>query len=286
VAVAGLASAVLATQALLLAGDDAAAAELLPDLAAGHRTAALVWGPGSRLTATASGTSWVIDGPAQPVLDGARSDLLLAFAETGSPAGPALFLLDLDHPGLRRHPLPTMDQSLHLAEVHCAAVPARRLSGPNVPVETLSRLADLAAIAITADQAGGARRCLELTVDYVKHRVQFGRPIGSFQAIKHRLADLLVLVESAQSASQASAEAWVDDTPDSPLLASLAKSYCSQAYRSVTAETIQLHGGLGITWEHEAHRYFKRAHSTSTLFGDPSYHRRRLADRLDLTGPN
>src|SRR5205085_2818610 len=148
------------------------------------------------------------------------------------PTGPALFLLDLEHPGLRRHPMPTMDQSLHLAEVRCARVPARRLSGSDVPAETLSRLADLAATAITAEQAGGARRCLELTVDYVKHRVQFGRPIGSFQAVKHRLADLLVLVESSQSASQAAAEAWVDDAPDSPLLAALAKSYCSQAYRA------------------------------------------------------
>jgi alkylation response protein AidB-like acyl-CoA dehydrogenase len=307
-----LASAVLATQALLLAGDNAAA-ELLPDLAAGTRTAALVWGTGDPLTATRTEAGWLINGRMRHVLDGARADLLLAFAEpqpelelqlptvpgTEQPPAdpePALFLLDITHPGLQRDLLPTMDQSLHLAEVRCRAVPARRLSGadptglhphherPGRPV--LSRLADLAATAVTADQAGGARRCLELTVEYTKTRVQFGRQIGSFQAIKHRLADLLVLVESAQSASQAAAEAWANDAEDAPVLASLAKSYCSEAYRAVAAESIQLHGGIGFTWEHQAHRYFKRAHATSALFGTPAQHRRLLATHLGLPSPS
>lgn len=119
-----------------------------------------------------------------------------------------------------------------------------------------------------------------MTVEYVQQRVQFGRPIGSFQAIKHRLADLLVLVESADSASQAAAQAWAGDTADTSPLASLAKSYCSQAYSAVTAETLQLHGGIGITWEHPAHRYFKRAHSTAALFGSPTHHRTRLTSMI------
>jgi alkylation response protein AidB-like acyl-CoA dehydrogenase len=278
-----LASAVLATQALLLAGDEAATTDLLPDLADGTRTAALAWGSECTLTATGTGSSWVVDGQARQVLDGARADLLLAFAQPG----PALYLLDGSHPGLDRDLLPTMDQALHLAEVRCRAVPARRLSGSDDArsADAASRLADLAAIAITAEQVGGARHCLELTVEYAKSRVQFGRPIGSFQAIKHRLADLLVLVESADSASYAAAEAWANDTDDASMLACLAKSYCSAAYRAVTAETIQLHGGLGFTWEHPAHRYFKRAHSTSTLFGDPAYHRRLLAAQLGLDHP-
>lgn len=321
-----LASSVLATQALLLAGDEAVAAELLPDLAAGTRTAALILGAGSAadqagehasgmltatgldpLRATDTHGSWTIDGRARHVLDGARADVLLAFAQPHPKSrplsqpdgqtmtGPALFLLDTKHPGLRRHVVPTMDQTLHLAEIHCTAVPARRLSGRDVeqltgPTRSArvvpSRLADLAATAITAEQVGGARRCLELTVEYAKHRVQFGRPIGSFQAIKHRLADLLVLVESADSASHAAAQAWADNADDASALASLAKSYCSEAYRAVAAETIQLHGGIGFTWEHQAHRYFKRAHSTSALFGDPSYHRQRLAHRLGLIDPS
>ncbi|HST81920.1 MAG TPA: acyl-CoA dehydrogenase family protein [Kineosporiaceae bacterium] len=291
-----LASAVLATQALLLSGT-AAAADLLPDLAAGTRTATLMWGTGCELTATGDGDSWVVDGRARPVLDGGRADLLLAFAQP-SAGSAALFLLDTAHSGLHRALLPTMDQSLHLAEVNCRAVPARLLSrpgdvrptdarptGPGEGADPASRLADLAAIAITAEQVGGARRCLELTVEYAKNRVQFGRPIGSFQAVKHRLADLLVLLESADSASQAAAMAWVTAAEDASMLASLAKSYCSEAYRAVTAETIQLHGGLGFTWEHPAHRYFKRAHSTSALFGDPTYHRSRLAEQLGLLDP-
>jgi alkylation response protein AidB-like acyl-CoA dehydrogenase len=302
-----LASAVLATQALLLAADDEAAAELLPDLAAGTRTATLVWGTAAApLTATADDGSWLISGRARHVLDGARADLLLAFAEVPEPAaetdagtdagtnpgtdsgtGTELFLLDVSHPGLRRDLSATMDQSLHLAEVHCRAVPARRLSGPDGRGgEMAARLADLAAIAITADQVGGARRCLELTVEYTKNRVQFGRPIGSFQAVKHRLADLLVLVESAHSASEAAARAWAAADDDAPALASLAKSYCSEAYRAVAAETIQLHGGIGFTWEHPAHRYFKRAHSTAVLFGDPAQHRHKLAERLGLVDPD
>ena len=277
-----LASSVLATGALLLTGDEAAQAELLPDLAAGTRTAALVQGTGGPLTATDTGSSWLIDGQLRHVLDGARADLLLAVARPRNEPLPAIFQLDPTHPGLRRTRCPTMDQSLHLAEVHCRAVPARRL---RCDASVLPRLADLAATAITADQIGGARRCLELTVEYTRQRVQFGRPIGSFQAVKHRLADLLVLVESAHSASWAAAAAWADTADDASVLASLAKSYCSQTYRAVTAETVQLHGGVGFTWEHPAHRYFKRAHATATLFGDPAYLRRRLAQHLNLTPP-
>jgi alkylation response protein AidB-like acyl-CoA dehydrogenase len=283
-----LASSVLATQALVLAADEVAAGDLLPGLAAGSTTAALIGlGPDDTLSVTGSDGGWLVTGSAGQVLDGARADLLLVLADPETSEAEGLFLLDAGHPGLQRRLLPTMDESLHLAQVQCQAVPARRLSRPDATGADRTvrrRLSDLAATAITADQIGGARRCLELTVEYTRQRVQFGRPIGSFQAIKHRLADLLVLVESAHSASEAAAEAWSDDTPDASVLAALAKSYCSEAYRAVTAETIQLHGGIGFTWEHPAHRYFKRAHSTSTLFGRPEQHRQRIAEHLGLTG--
>jgi alkylation response protein AidB-like acyl-CoA dehydrogenase len=274
-----LASSVLATQALLLAADETTD-ELLAGLAAGSSTAALISGSGNALTAINHAGSWSIYGQARPVLDGARADVLLAFAQTD--LGPALFQLEAADPRLERAWLPTMDQSLHLARLRCRAVPAARVGGLDAATagRVQARLADLAATAITAEQVGGARRCLELTVEYAKTRVQFGRPIGSFQAVKHRLADLLVLVESADSASQAAARAWADNSDDASMLASLAKSYCSEAYRQVSAETIQLHGGIGFTWEHPAHRYFKHAQATSALFGDPSYHRQRLADQL------
>jgi alkylation response protein AidB-like acyl-CoA dehydrogenase len=171
-----------------------------------------------------------------------------------------------------------MDRSLNLASVHCDAVPAERLGRPG-PRE-LRRLRDLGAVAMTAAQVGGAERCLELTVAYARQRVQFGRPIGSFQAVKHRLADLLVLVETAATASWAAAASWAADADDAPLLADVAGSWCGEAYRDVAAETVQLHGGIAITWEHDAHRHFKHAHATATLFGTPEAHRARLAGHL------
>jgi alkylation response protein AidB-like acyl-CoA dehydrogenase len=171
-----------------------------------------------------------------------------------------------------------MDRSLHLASVRCDAVPA-------VPVGTLGprerrRLGDLGSVATTAAQVGGAERCLELTVAHARERVQFGRPIGSFQALKHRLADLLVLVETATTASWAAASAWAADSEDAALLADVAGSWCGEAYRAVAAETVQLHGGIAITWEHDAHRYFKHAHATAVLVGTPESHRARLAGHL------
>ena len=256
-----LASGVLATQALLMAGDR----EILPALATGETTAALGWGPG--LTAGRGG----VTGTLPYVLDGVRADVVLVVV------GGELFQLDAGDPGLRRETLPTMDQSLHLASLTCTDVAATRI-GP-VPPE---RLDDLAATAVAADQMGGAEACLEQTVAYVKARVQFSRPIGSFQAVKHRLADLYVLVESAKSAALAAADAWATQSADASLAASLAKAYCSDAYRAAAAEMIQLHGGTGFTWEHRAHRYFKRAHSTGVLFGDAAHHRRRLAAALEL----
>ena len=258
-----LASSVLATQALLMADDRA----VLPALASGETTAALGWRTG--LTARNTAGGWLVDGTAAHVLDGARADVVLVVVDDG------LFQLDVAHPGLRRAALPTMDQALHLATLRCTAVPATRI-GAAFP----GRLDDLAATAVSAEQVGGAEACLDQTVAYVQTRVQFGRPIGSFQAIKHRLADLYVLVESAKTASLAAAQAWSTDAPDASLAASMAKAYCSDAYRAAAAEMIQLHGGTGITWEHPAHRYFKRAHSTGALFGDAAHHRGRIAAAL------
>jgi alkylation response protein AidB-like acyl-CoA dehydrogenase len=254
----------LATRAALLAGGDGVA-----ELAAGGCTGALVTGG---LTARAAGGGRVVDGVAELVLDGARADVLLAVTDAG------LVRLAPDAPGLRREVATTMDQTLHLATLRCEAVPA-------VPVGPLGardrrRLGDLGSIAMTAAQVGGAERCLDMTVAYARQRVQFGRPIGSFQAVKHRLADLLVLVETATTASWAAAAAWAVDADDAPLLTDIAASWCGEAYREVAAETVQLHGGIAITWEHEAHRHLKHAHATATLFGTPEAHRARLAGHL------
>jgi alkylation response protein AidB-like acyl-CoA dehydrogenase len=137
---------------------------------------------------------------------------------------------------------------------------------------------DLACTALAAEQTGAATRALADTVQYAKERVQFGRPIGSFQAVKHRIADLHVQLEAARSLALAAAHSNA-----APHLAAAAKAACSQAYTHIAGEMIQLHGGIGITWEHEAHRHLKRAHAGRHLFGTPSAHRQRLADRLGLT---
>ena len=146
----------------------------------------------------------------------------------------------------------------------------------------LARTLELAAIALANEMVGGAQKALEMAVDYAKTRVQFGRPIGSFQAIKHKCADVLLEVELAKSAAYYAAAAATDDDPELPALASLAKSLASDAYRLAAAENIQIHGGIGFTWEHDAHLYFKRAKGCEVFLGDPAHHRELLAQRLGI----
>ena len=141
---------------------------------------------------------------------------------------------------------------------------------------------DLAAVALAAEQVGGAQEVLEMAVQYAKDRVQFGRPIGSFQAIKHKCADMLLEVESAKSAAYYAGWCAAELNDELPSVASLAKAYCSEAYFHAAAENIQIHGGIGFTWEHPAHLYFKRAKSSELLFGDPTYHRELLAQRIGI----
>ena len=140
----------------------------------------------------------------------------------------------------------------------------------------------IAAAALAAEQVGGAQRVLDISVEYAKNRVQFGRPIGSFQAIKHKCADMLLDVESAKSAAYYAAWAAQERNDELPIAASLAKSFCSEAYFHCAAENIQIHGGIGFTWEHHAHLYFKRAKSSELFLGDPAYHRELLAQRLGI----
>ena len=162
-------------------------------------------------------------------------------------------------------------------------IPGDALVGPaggGWPI--LSGAIDGALIALAAEQLGGAQRCLDMTVAYAKERHQFGRPIGSFQAIKHKCADMMVLVESARSAVYYAAAAQAEGDRDLPTLASLAKAYCSDAYFRCAAESIQIHGGVGFTWEYDVHLYFKRAKSSETLLGDATFHRERIAGRVGL----
>ena len=269
-----LGSAVLAAQALLGIEDPDAGERLLPGIAAGTSIAAVCWSGAdggwrpadAAVLAEGVDDGWRLSGEAHYVLDGDIADVLLVVAR--APDGIGLFEVDPAAPGITRTHTPTMDQTRRLARLAFDGVPGRRIgSGDAGPA--LARALDAACVALSAEQVGAMARILEMTVEYSKVRVQFGRPIGSFQALKHRMADLHVLVEAARSASYAAA---AGDVP-----AAVAKAYCSEAFFAVAAEAIQLHGGIAITWEHDAHLFFKRAHSSAHLFGAPGEYLARLA---------
>ncbi|MFI6522895.1 acyl-CoA dehydrogenase family protein [Spirillospora sp. NPDC050679] len=306
---------VMAAAALVASDDEAAKGDLLPGIAGGDVIATLAWGEDGRwdldavsTRAVRDGDGWLLDGAKSFVLDGHTADLLLVAARldgqtTIHPDGQAtahptrqatahstrqaaahpdgqvaLFAVDGTAPGLSREPLPTLDQTRKLARLGLARVPARLVGGQ----AALERGMDVGVVALAAEQVGGAQRVLDMTVEYVKVRKQFGRAIGGFQAIKHRCADMFVQVESARSAVLQAALVADESPGELPAAAALAKSYCSDAYFHVAGEGIQLHGGIGFTWEHDAHLYFKRAKSSQELFGAPGEHRRRLAALVGL----
>jgi alkylation response protein AidB-like acyl-CoA dehydrogenase len=282
------ASAVLAGSLLLATDDEPAKQDLLPGIASGEviATVALTedsgrWDlDGVTLAASRSGDGWVLDGHKMFVLDGHSADLVLVAART--PAGVSLFAVQGSERGLVRTPLATMDQTRKQARLEFSSTPGRLIGEEGSAGPALARMLDLAAVGLAAEQVGGAQRCLDMSVDYAKNRIQFGRPIGSFQAIKHKCADMLLEVESAKSAAYYGAWAAAEDSDELPVVASLAKSYCSEAYFHAAAENIQIHGGIGFTWEHDAHLYFKRAKSSELLLGDPAYHRELLAQRIGI----
>lgn len=278
----------LAANALVTSGDEAAKKQHLPGLASGETIATLAltedsgrWDTGSvALAATQSGDGWALDGHKSFVLDGHVADLVLAVARTE--AGVSLFAVRGDADGLERTALPTLDQTRKQARLEFHGTPATLVGIEGGAEPGLAKTLQLAAVALAAEQVGGAQHCLDSSVEYAKSRFQFGRPIGSFQAIKHKCADMLLEVESARSAAYYAGWAAADDSEELPVVASLAKSYCSEAYFHAAAENIQIHGGVGFTWEHTAHLYFKRAKSSELLFGDPAYHRELLAQHIGI----
>jgi alkylation response protein AidB-like acyl-CoA dehydrogenase len=279
---------VLAANTLLHAGDDAAKADYLPGIASGDTIATLAftedngrWDEsGITATATQKDGGWAIDGHKMYVLDGHVANLVLVAARTGK--GVSLFAVDAGATGLTRTALSTMDQTRKQARLEFSSTPARLIGIEGEGWSVLERVLDLAAVALAAEQVGGAQKCLDMSVEYAKVRVQFGRPIGSFQAIKHKCADMLLEVESAKSAAYYAGWCASELNDELPSVASLAKAYCSEAYFHASAENIQIHGGIGFTWEHPAHLYFKRAKSSELLFGDPTYHRELLAQRIGI----
>lgn len=282
-----LASAVLAVDSLLACDDAAARAELLPALAAGERIGTLAvaegsggWDPsGGATTATERDGGWRLDGEKTLVLSGDVADLVLVYAAT--PAGPGWFAVDGSAAGLERTTWKSLDPTRRLARLRFAGTPARPLASAD-PAAALALVADLAAVALAAEQLGGLERAMELTVDYAKVRVQFGRPIGSYQAVKHGCADMYSAWEHGVSVVRYAAWAADHDRAELPVAAELAQTYLGPAYFAVATDMVQFHGGIGYTWEHDAHLYYKRAKSSELLLGSPARHRARLADRLGV----
>ncbi len=287
---------VLAVNAILQVATDAQKAERLPPLAAGTQTATLALSEASgrwdaraiEMTATPDGEGFRLEGKKCWVVDGHSADhLLVAARAQGSigEEGVSLFMLPGDTAGIDRRALPTMDQTRKLSEIQFSRVQVGRdalLGEVGTAWPGLRRTLDLAAIGLAAEQVGGAQRCLDLAVSYAKEREQFGRPIGSFQAIKHKCADMLVAVETARSALYYAACIADDGSDDLSTNASLVKAWCSEAYFQCAAESIQIHGGVGFTWEYDPHLHFKRARASESWLGDPAYHRERVAQAIGL----
>jgi alkylation response protein AidB-like acyl-CoA dehydrogenase len=278
----------LAANALLASGDDNAKKEYLPSIASGETIATLAFtedsgrwdAEGITMEATRVDGGYRLNGHKMFVIDGHIANLIIVAARLDGEI--VLAAVDGSAAGLTRTSLSTMDQTRKQARLEFADVAARPIGGAADGWATLKKTLDLAAVALAAEQVGGAQKVLEMAVEYAKVRVQFGRPIGSFQAIKHKCADMLLEVESAKSAAYYAGWAAAEDNDELPVVASLAKAYCSDAYFHATAENIQIHGGIGFTWEHPAHLYFKRAKSSELMLGDPTYHRELLAQRIGI----
>jgi alkylation response protein AidB-like acyl-CoA dehydrogenase len=274
------ATAVLARELLLGSGDLAAQERYLPRIASGELIATVAgdadWDAGT-LAAT---PDWSLTGTTSYVLDGMDADVVFAVART--PEGTGIFAVQTDEPGLVRESLPVLDQTRRLARMSFHDVPAELVGDLASGGNTMRTALHHAAAALAMEQVGGAGRVLELAVHHAKTRVQFGRAIGSFQAVKHRCADMLVLVEQARAVAYNAIEASANGTDELPLAAGLAKAFCSTAYTRAAHDSIQIHGGIGFTWQHPAHLYLKRAKSSELMFGDPARHRAAIGRELGV----
>jgi len=278
------------------AGSPAQKKEWLTKIAAGQAKATLAWtepsarldGAGVTCAAKEDKGSFVLNGTKLFVPDAHLADVIVVVARTGEGKGEdgvSLILVPKGTRGVTVKLLPTMDQTRKLCEVtfQDTSVPTGSLMGVKGKAwSTLSRVIERATVALCAEMCGGAQRVLDMTTDYAKIRIAFGKPIGTYQGVKHRAADMLVDVENAKSLTYYAAWAVDENSPEAPLAASMAKAYVTDAYRKVAGAGIQLHGGIGFTWEHDLHLYFKRAKSSEFTFGDATYHRERVAQLINL----
>ncbi len=281
--------------AVLEAGSDSQKKEWLPRIASGHKRLTLAWmepgaalGPrGVTLSAASTAGGFMLSGTKLFVHDAHTADGVVVAARTGGADadGISLFLVPRETPGLQIKLLPTMDQTRKLCEVTLSNVTvgqAALMGEVGRGWTSLSRVLDRATVGLCAEMCGGAQKVLDMTVEYAKIRQAFGRPIGSYQGVKHRAADMLVDVENSKSITYYAAWAMDEGVAEGPLAVSMAKAYVSDAFRRVSAAGIQLHGGIGFTWEHDLHLYFKRAKGSEFTFGDATYHRERVAQLVNL----
>ena len=283
----------LAASAILNAGSEAQKQALLPSIASGETVATLAlvepggdWEPESiRLVAQSDGDGFRLNGCKTFVTDGHTADLIVVAARlegTQGRDGITLLTLRSDAQGLSALPLDTLDLTRKQARLELRDVRAEALGEAGAAADALERTLDQGCVLLAAESAGGAERCLETAVAYAKHRVQFGRQIGSFQAIKHKCAEVLLEVESAKSAVYWAS--WVAEEKEEELAqaASVAKSLSSEGYLRAAAENVQIHGGIGVTWEADPQLYLKRAKTNEELLGNPGYHRARLVTALGV----
>jgi alkylation response protein AidB-like acyl-CoA dehydrogenase len=282
-------SSAVAQYALLESAPSLSGASWLQRLAAGEARGTIavaeddgLWtAAGVHLRATQDGGRWVLAGTKSFVLDAAGTDLVVVAARTG--AGLSLFAVDARDPGLHQERLPAMDPTRRLSRLNFAGVPAQLIGDDGDGARVLARVLHLAAISLAAEQVGGAGRCLQMAVDYARSRAQFGRLIGSFQAVQHMCTDMLIDLECGRSAVLCGVRAASASPEQLQANASLAKSYAADAFVRIAERNIQVHGAIGFTWEHQAHLYYKRAKSGQLMFGDSTFHRRLLAETVGLS---
>ena len=285
----------LAVPALLEAGTEAQKREVLGAISEGSARATLAvtepsgrWDAGGiSLSAKPAGGGWKLDGTKLFVADAEHADFIVVAARTRGEgeAGISLFLVRGRPAGMTVKELKTLDMTRRWSEVRFEGVElgADALMGQlHQAWPALKRALEWATAALCAEMMGGAQKVLEASTEYAKTRQQFGKPIGIYQAVSHRLADMLVLAESGRSATYYAAWAVDADAPDRSLASSMAKAYVSDAYRKVAGDGIQVHGGIGFTWESDLHLYFKRAKASEVTLGDATYHRELVAQALDL----
>ncbi|MCE2391567.1 MAG: acyl-CoA/acyl-ACP dehydrogenase [Proteobacteria bacterium] len=279
-------SAVLAAGTLRHVASDTERNELLPGIAGGVRATLALSEPDAggslehvALRAVPDGEGFRLSGIKSPVIDGASAEHLAVVARVPD-GGLGLFWVEADSDGLERALLQSLDRTRKQARLEFRDTPARALGEPGQAQAPLERALDEAAVALACEMVGGCEMALETAVAYAKGRVQFGRPIGSFQAIKHKCADMWIELEAARSAARFAAAALDEGAAEAGELACVAKARAAEAFVSVATENIQIHGGVGFTWEYDAHLFYRRAKTCDILLGDASVWRERLIRRL------